>query len=258
VGSVTIIAGLGDLYREGIVDTGRQPQFLCLVAFLIAFGFIRTSTHMIKAQVSWWPGNVETKGGLHIHHMVWGIIALLVFGYTGIVVSPESPWQEIAAVGFGIGAGLTLDEFALWLNLKDVYWEKEGRKSIDAVIVAGALSLIVLIGFRAWLDAADSVETEVFAVVGAGGLIGIGAGLVNVAKEKFGMALLSLVSPLFGVIGALRLAKPHSLWAKVFYHHGHGRRRRSEERYKGGRGRVFWKRGPELLSRLRLRRSGGA
>jgi hypothetical protein len=249
--SVTIIAGLGDLYRDGIVETGREPQFLCICAFLVAFGFIRTSTHMIKAQVSWWPGNVETKGGLHIHHMVWGIIALLVFGYMGVAVNPESPWLEIAAVGFGIGAGLTLDEFALWLNLKDVYWSKEGRKSIDAVMVATALSLLVFIGFRGWIDAADSVETEVFAVAGLGGLIGVGAALINVAKEKFGMALLSLLSPLIGVIGALRLGKPKSMWAKVFYHHG--QLRRSKERYSGGRGRVFWKRAPELADRLRLR-----
>lgn len=249
------LASIGSLYQQGIVDTGREPQFLCLVAFLIAFGFIRTSAHMIRAQVSWWPGNVETKGGLHIHHMVWGIIALLVFGYLGIAVSPESPWQEIAAVGFGVGAGLTLDEFALWLNLKDVYWSKEGRRSIDAVIVATALSLMALIGFRGWIDAADSVETEVFAIAGAGGVVGVGAALVNASKEKFGMALLSLALPLVGAIGALRLGKPHSLWARLFYRHG--QLRRSTERYRGWRGRPFWKRGPQLLARLGLRGGGG-
>lgn len=246
-----LLASIGSLYNDGIVDTGREPQFLCLCAFLVSFGFIRTSAHMIKAQVSWWPGNVETKGGLHIHHMVWGIIALLIFGYLGVAVNPESPWLEVAAIGFGIGAGLTLDEFALWLNLKDVYWSKQGRKSIDAVIVATALSLMALIGFRAWIDAADSVETEIFAVAGIGGFFGLATALVNASKEKFGMALLSLLSPLIGLVGAIRLGKPHSLWAKLFYHHG--QLRRSEERYKGGRGRVFWKRGPELLGRLRLR-----
>jgi hypothetical protein len=252
VNSAPLLASIGSAYRDGIVDTGREPQFLCLCAFLVAFGFIRTSTHMIKAQVSWWPGNVETKGGLHIHHMVWGILALLVFGYLGVAVNPDTPWEGIAAVGFGIGAGLTLDEFALWLNLKDVYWTKEGRKSIDAVIVATALSLMALIGFRGWVDAADDVETTVFAIAGLGGLIGIAGALVNASKEKFGMALLSLVTPLFGLIGAARLAKPHSLWAKVFYRHK--KLDRSTERYKGDRGRVFWKRGPELLGRLRLRR----
>ena len=250
------LASIGSLYQEGIVDTGREPQFLCILAFLLSFGFIRTSAHMIRAQVSWWPGNVETKGGLHIHHMVWGICALLVFGYLGVAVDPNSPWREVAAVGFGVGAGLTLDEFALWLNLKDVYWEKQGRASIDAVIVATGLSLLVLVGFRAWIDAADSVETAVFAVAGVGGLIGIAAALVNTSKEKFGMALWSLITPIVGVIGALRLGKPNSLWAKAFYKHG--RRRRSEERYAGDRGKPFWRRGGELLRRLRLRRPAGA
>ena len=90
---------------------------------------------MIRAQVSWWPGNVSV-GGTHIHHLVWGILLLLIFGWLGIAVAPDSPWREICAVMFGIGTGLTLDEFALWLNLKDVYWEKQGRRSIDAVIIA--------------------------------------------------------------------------------------------------------------------------
>ncbi len=211
---------------------------------------------MIRAQVSWWPGNVETKGGLHIHHMVWGILALLIFGYLGVAVNPESPWLEVAAIGFGIGAGLTLDEFALWLNLKDVYWSKQGRRSIDAVIVATAVSLLVLVGFRGWVDAADSVETAVFAGVGAGGAVHIGFFLVNMAKEKFGMALLGLFVPLVGMIGALRLGKPHSLWAKLFYRHE--KLKRSQERYAGERGRPFWKRGPELLRRLRPHGARGA
>ncbi|MDP9227424.1 MAG: hypothetical protein M3M99_00005, partial [Actinomycetota bacterium] len=74
------LASIGQLYRDGIVETGREAQFLFFVAFLASFGFIRTSTHMIRAQVSWWPGNVETKGGTHIHHLVWGILLLLVSG----------------------------------------------------------------------------------------------------------------------------------------------------------------------------------
>ena len=133
------LASVLDLYREGIVDTGREAQFLFFVAFLLTFGFIRTSAHMIRAQVSWWPGNVSV-GGTHIHHLVWGILLLLIFGWIGVAVAPDSPWREISAVMFGIGTGLTLDEFALWLNLKDVYWEKEGRRSIDAVIIAVAFT----------------------------------------------------------------------------------------------------------------------
>src|SRR3954469_20683815 len=107
---------------------------------------------MIRAQVSWWPGNVQTKGGTHIHHLVWGILLLLIFGYLGLAVAPGSPWREVSAILFGIGMGLTLDEFALWLNLEDVYWAEKGRQSIDAVIVATALLTVTLLGLSFWID----------------------------------------------------------------------------------------------------------
>jgi hypothetical protein len=247
------LAGLGELYTEGIVDTGREAQFLCTVAFLVSFGFIRTSAHLIRAQVSWWPGNVQV-GGTHIHHLVWGICLLLFFGYLGVTLDPDSPWREIVAVLFGIGMGLTLDEFALWLNLRDVYWEKEGRRSIDAVIVAAGLAGLLLVGFRGWVDAATSVEDEVFATAGGVGLLGIAIMLANASKEKFGMALMGLLLPPVGLVGVFRLGKPHSVWAKLFYRHGN--LERSKQRYAGGRGRPFWKRGGELLGRVGLRRGG--
>ena len=224
-------AGIASLYERAIVDTGRQPELLFLVAFLASWAFIRTSAHMIRAQVSWWPGNVEV-GGTHIHHLVWGILLLLVFGYVGVVVQPPSPWHELVVVVFGIGTGLTLDEFALWLELEDVYWEKEGRKSIDAVVVAAALAGFVLVGFSAWLEIAEDVESEVFAAAGAVGLVAIGLALVNAAKERFWFVALSLLVPPLGLVGALRLAKPGSVWARAFY----GRRRleRAGRRYSAG------------------------
>ena len=245
-----LYASIGDLYRDGIVDTGRQPQFLFLVAFLVTFGFIRTSAHMIRAQVSWWPGNVETKSGLHIHHMVWGIIGLMVVGWVAVTNDLGSPAQEICAVLFGVATGLTLDEFALWLNLKDVYWEKQGRASIDAVIVAASIAGILFVGFRGWVDAADDVEAVTFAVVGGIGLSGVVIALVNVAKEKFGFGLISLVAPFIGVVGAFRLAKPHSLWARAY---GERHKARSVARYDGEEAeRPFWKRRGGLAARLGL------
>jgi hypothetical protein len=247
------LASVFELYREGIVDTGREAQFLFFIAFLLTFAFIRTSAHMIRAQVSWWPGNVSV-GGTHIHHLVWGILLLLIFGWIGVAVVPDSPWGEISAVMFGIGTGLTLDEFALWLNLKDVYWDKEGRRSIDAVIIAIAFTGLVMVGFRGLLDAADDVETGVFAVTGAIGALGIILAFVNAAKEKFGIAILSILIPVAGIPSALRLGKPHSLWAKLFYRNG--QHRRSVQRFAGSRGKPFWKRGGELLGRLRLARAG--
>ena len=210
------IASVGSLYERAIVDTGRQPELLFLVAFGLSWGFIRTSAHMIRAQVSWWPGNVQV-GGTHVHHLVWGILLLLIFGYVGVVVQPPSPWHEIVVVGFGIGTGLTLDEFALWLELKDVYWEHDGRKSIDAVVVAAAIAGFFLVGFSAWIEVAEDVENAVFAAVGVIGIWALAVALVNAAKERFWFVLVSLVLPPVGLVGALRLAKPASLWARLFY-----------------------------------------
>jgi hypothetical protein len=246
------LASIGSGYQDAIVDTGRETQFLFFVAFLLSFGFIRTSAHMIRAQVSWWPGNVQV-GGTHIHHLVWGIILLLVCGYVGVAIHPGDPWRDIVAVGFGIGTGLTLDEFALWLNLKDVYWSEQGRRSIDAVIVATALSGIALVGLQGWIDATTEVADAVQAVVGAIGLIGVILALINAAKEKFGMAILSILLPIAGIPSAFRLAKPHSVWARLFYRHE--KKRRAEERFAGPRGEPFWKRSGELLGRFRLGRA---
>jgi hypothetical protein len=209
------LASIDSLYDRAIVETDRQPEFLFFVAFLVTFGFIRTSAHLIRAQVSWWPGNVEV-GGTHVHHLVWGILLLLIVGYVGVVIAPPSPWHEIFSILLGVGTGLTLDEFALWLNLEDVYWSQQGRRSIDAVIVAATLTGMVLVGFTAWVDVATAVEDAVFAFVGAFGALTILVAVVNLAKEKFGVALIGLFLPPVGLVGALRLAKPGSLWARFY------------------------------------------
>ena len=88
---MTALASIGSLFDEHIVDAGKLPAFLFLCAFLGTFGFIRTSAHMIRAQVSWWPGNVEV-GGTHIHHLVWGIIVLMISGW---VASPSIPDRRV-------------------------------------------------------------------------------------------------------------------------------------------------------------------
>jgi hypothetical protein len=223
-----VLGSVGSLYERAIVDTARQPEFLFFVAFLISFGFIRTSAHLIRAQVRWWPGNVSV-GGTHIHHLVWGVLLLLIAGYVGVTVAPPSPWHEIIAILFGIGTGLTLDEFALWLNLRDVYWSAQGRRSIDAVIVAATITGMILVGYTAWIDVATEVEDAVFAAVGFFGTIGILLALVNLAKEKFGVAVVGLFVGPVGLAGAFRLGRPHSIWARLFY--GEGKRARAMARF---------------------------
>jgi lysyl-tRNA synthetase class 2 len=235
---LTTIATVSSEFEHEIVDTGQLAAFCFFIALLGTYGFIRTSTHMIKAQVSWWPGNVDV-GGTHVHHLVWGIFAMLIFGYIGVVHQPESPWREIISALFGVGAGLTLDEFALWLELKDVYWEKDGRKSVDAMIIVGCIAGLATIGFATWVRLADDVETGVFAGVGALGLAAIVIGLVNASKDKYWMAALSLLFWPVSAVTAARLAKPRSLWARVVYRkrwfspHGERKLEHAKSRYAG-------------------------
>lgn len=213
-------------YDRGIQAPGKETHFLILVAFLVTFGFIRTSAHMIRAQVSWWPGNVQTKGGTHIHHLVWGILTLMIAGYVGLAFDPGSPGREIAAICFGIGMGLTLDEFALWLNLDDVYWTEKGRESIDAVIVATCLLAITLLGLQFWIDLREAglgflgvggeelTGAESAAILVPLQLAGIGLAVACFFKGKTFTGLVGLFVPLVALVGAVRPATSGSRWSR--------------------------------------------
>ena len=196
-------------YDREIQVPGKEIHFLILIAFVCAFGFIRGSAHMIRAQVSWWPGNVETKGGTHIHHLVWGILLLLVMGYLGLAVDPSSPWLELVAIAFGIGMGLTLDEFALWLNLQDVYWQEKGRQSIDAVVVTTALLVIALLGLQFWIDVYDAVLVLIGVDRGNAWIaipvqaIGVALAVVCFRRGRKVAGLFGLFVPLVALIGAV-------------------------------------------------------
>ena len=225
------LASIGSAFDTYIVDAGKLPAFIFLVSFLGMFAFIRTSAHMIRAQVSWWPGNVEV-GGTHIHHLVWGIIVLMISGWIAIAIDPGSPGRELAAVAFGFGTGLTLDEFALWLELRDVYWEEEGRKSIDAVIVAGILAGFGVLGLSVWIDAADDVDHVIHASVGFWGLLGLILAAVTFLKEKFVMGVTGFFIWPVALVGAARLGRPHSPWSRWFY--DDEKRERAHERFGDG------------------------
>jgi hypothetical protein len=97
---------------------------------------VRINTRLIRAKVKWWFHDIESKGGLHVHYMVIGVVLMVVTGLLLIAVSPEDLLLQLCALVFGAGVALTLDEFALILRLQDVYWTSEGRLSVDAVIVA--------------------------------------------------------------------------------------------------------------------------
>lgn len=214
---------------SNLLDVPEQRAgFVLLCAFLISFLFIRTSARLMRSpRVPWWPGSVTTGSGLHLHHLVWGIVLLLVAGFLGFATKAKSPWEEILAAMFGIGAGLTLDEFALWIHLRDVYWAEEGRSSFDAVVVAAVLGGLVVLGAAPFdlSSNAASVETLVAAV-----LIDLLFAFLAILKGKPMMGVIGLFIPFVSLVGSIRLAAPTSWWARRWYH---GKKlARSEARYK--------------------------
>ncbi len=212
-----------DWYQEHLVDTGRSPALWMLIGFLVTFGITRGITVMIRNRKL--RGEDETDaaikdvivGGVHIHHQVWGILLLLVMGILEFRFRPDAPWAEVLAALFGVGAALALDEFALWLHLEDVYWSAEGRKSIDAIMVAGVVGLALLMNASPIGLPEGSVGKDGLWFVSAFVIIHIGYTVICMLKGKLVTGLVGLPMPIFGLVGAIRVAKPSSFWAKRFY-----------------------------------------
>lgn len=213
---MSIAEGSVELTGDFLGSSGGRAGFLLLAGMLVSFGFIRMSTRLMRSpKVPWWPGSVKT-GGVHIHHLVFGIVLLMLAGFLNFAFQPDSPGLEILAMAFGIGAGLTLDEFALWLHLEDVYWAEEGRRSVDAVIVAAIIAGAIVLGL-APVGENDTgsvlslllamVEVLIFATLAA-------------LKGKYWSALVAVFLPPVGWVAAIRLAKPDSPWAKRRYAEG--------------------------------------
>jgi hypothetical protein len=219
IAAIVSVDPFGDRLRPG-----AGAATVVLVAFLVSFIAIRTSARLTRS-VSWWPGGIETGDGLHIHHLVFGIILLLLCGFLSFAAPLASPWWHVVAVGFGIGAGFTLDEFALWVHLQDVYWSQEGRASFDAVVCTCAFAILVVIGTQPFgLDEPGSI-------LGTAGAITVVMGLAIVCFSK-GRVLLGVVGlfvPVVALAGAVRLAHPASPWARWRY--DDERRRRAQSRF---------------------------
>ena len=131
--------------------TNREARFLITLAFLVTFAVVRFITYAIR--LHWLPflhDNV-TKSGLHIHHFVYGILLLLPVGYVALAF-PERRGKRLILLSllYGVAAALILDEFAIWLNLEDVYWATQGRESLDAVALVASLLLLGNTGRPFW------------------------------------------------------------------------------------------------------------
>lgn len=130
-------------YERHFHSSAQERRFLSSCAFGLTFALTRAITHAIHDQRG--PFRDVQVRGRHVHHMTFGIAGLLGVGYAWLnevglpVTGRQTPSSRVTAVLYGAGSALTLDEFALWLNLQDDYWTTEGRESIDAVVMFGAL-----------------------------------------------------------------------------------------------------------------------
>ncbi len=218
-----------EISQHFLDEPGQRAGFVLLGAFLASFLFIRTSARLIRSpRVTWWPGSVKTKGGLHIHHLVWGIVLILSAGFLSFALEPGSPWNEIFAALFGVGAGLTLDEFALWVRLEDVYWAQEGRASLDAVVIAALLGGLIVLGLAPFdLANQSSAVSSIVLVVGLDLLLCT----LAILKGKPILGLIGVFVPFASLAGVIRLASPTSPWARRRYPADGHRMARSRARF---------------------------
>jgi hypothetical protein len=159
LGLLTLVVSRGSLrriYKQQLAESRRERLFLAAVGFFIAVLVVRGITIAIHNDIG--PFHNVSMRGRHIHHLVWGILLLLLVGYGWLIeigtgASGPQRWPgRLMSMLYGVAAALTLDEFALWLNLKDVYWEHQGRESFEAMGLFGALLIAGISGgpfFRA-------------------------------------------------------------------------------------------------------------
>ncbi|MGH3009482.1 MAG: hypothetical protein ACRDLM_08785 [Gaiellaceae bacterium] len=128
----------------------RERAMFAALGFVVALALTRGITTWLHYHGAGANGGVIVDG-VHIHHLVIGIVGLLLVGYAWLLLfaveeKPRRRWFRLTALAYGVFAALILDEFALWLNLRDVYWQRQGRESVEALaIFAGLLMWVVLI-----------------------------------------------------------------------------------------------------------------
>ena len=243
----------GDL-RFDFVAPGREPLMWCLIAFCLTFLVTRSITRYIRATAGrpgprkWWqPHNISVSskagtqsgggGGLHIHHAVVGVIQVLISGVAMVSMATDGTNSQFtaAAIFFGIGSALVLDEFALILHLQDVYWSQDGRTSVDAVFAAVAVAGLLVLGFNplsffdigVWRDNdSDIARISVIALA----VLTLALAVVVLLKGKMWTGLLGMFATPLLFVGAIRLSRPHAPWARWHYQDEPYKMHRSMER----------------------------
>jgi hypothetical protein len=190
---------------------GREPLLLLLTASLLTFVVTRAYTRLARVR-SWRSGRV---GDVHLHHLVVGNVLTLVCGMLELAFQPHDVGLDVLSIGFGIGAAFVLDEWALTVHLRDVYWTPEGRHSIEVSIMWALLGLLLLTGISPFgiHDGTEGPRAVGFAIVA----LNIVLSVITCLKGKLTLGLLSIFLPPVGLVAAYRLARPGSVWAQTFY-----------------------------------------
>lgn len=219
-------------WERNIIEPGKLPLLLALASFVLAFAVTRTITRLIRAGKG--PFGNVSAGGTHIHHAVPGVVLMVIGGFTAL-----SAWTDgghdlmsaVAAVLFGTGVGLVLDEFALILYLADVYWTDQGRKSVETVALTVALVTLILAGVSPFgVDNVAPEEQQNRAAAAATVTANFLLAVLALAKGKRWIALVGMFVFPVAAIGAVRLARPHSPWADRCYRNRSRALERARER----------------------------
>lgn len=211
-------------YQTEIVMTGKQPVFLALVAFVITLFATRFIVRMIRAGKGPFR-NVDT-GDVHIHHVIPGIVLMGIGGLVGLSASGAGLLKDLAGIMFGMGCALVLDEFALILHLEDVYWEKEGRLSVQATSIAIVVMLAaVLVASPNRNEVPEQLPDGIshnlfqFITIMLFVIFWVLPVAVCLLKGKIFTAAIAVLGPglIFAWIGSIRVGKPGSPWARSKY-----------------------------------------
>lgn len=217
-------------FEHDIVGRGRLPLLCCLIAFILTFFVTRTFVRLIRHRKRtgrpprWWePRNIHV-GAKHIHHVVIGVVLVMISGVTLVALSVNGTELECtcAAILFGVGAALVLDEYALILHLSDVYWEEDGRTSVDAVFAAVAVGGLLVLGLHPlmffislWQDTTHSMVLRAGVICAM--VLMLPLAVLVVLKGKVWTGLLGMFFVPLLVIGAIRLSRPQAPWARYLY-----------------------------------------
>ena len=216
---------------SAVEDTGhsgnsssRAVQFAMLCSFVITFALTRFIVRMVRSGRG--PFRNVKVGDVHVHHLVPGIVIMLVTGPVEFVIAPHGTVRTVLACVFAAGAALTLDEFALWLHLTDVYWEDRGRKSVDAVVAISGLGTLGLVVSNPFARNQGESLWYYFGYL----FLTIGFAAVAVFKGRLFLGPAGVLLLPIGIFASLRLAKPGSPWFDRFYPEGSKKYQKSTRR----------------------------